>query len=271
LLMSEEMGYTLEQISKEIGKTVGYIYNRLRAAKAPADVQALVQDKPDSLRAVANLIKVKDPAERAEIIGRLLDGRMTTDDLPSYIKALAAERSSRTGLPDASLSAPTIPLAPLAPLPPLELEKGTAGTTSGERLRIEDNSLVRHSDADTRDRIEHTSLPAGSSAEAQPPSEVVVERGTVLVDGIHVPVERKQHTNSRNGGDANLTNAEERAVRARLRARHSRISRALGLVLSINDGLGDHESLSEEERLELATIAVVAEQICLRFGIRKDG
>src|SRR6476620_1413289 len=50
LLMSDEMGFTLEQISREVGKKPGYVYNRVRAARAPADIQALIEAKPDSLR-----------------------------------------------------------------------------------------------------------------------------------------------------------------------------------------------------------------------------
>src|SRR5687768_15976328 len=57
LLMAEEMGYTHEQIAREIGRKRGYVENRIRVGRAPSDMQALVAAKPDSLRAVANLIK----------------------------------------------------------------------------------------------------------------------------------------------------------------------------------------------------------------------
>jgi ParB/RepB/Spo0J family partition protein len=85
LLMSDEMGYTHEQIAREVGRKRGYIENRIRVARAPKDVQELIQAKPDSIRAVATLIKVKDPAERAEIIKLMLAGNLTVEDLPGYI------------------------------------------------------------------------------------------------------------------------------------------------------------------------------------------
>jgi ParB/RepB/Spo0J family partition protein len=91
LLMSDEMGYTQEQIAREIGRERGYVVNRLRVARAPRDIQALVQAKPDSLRMVANLIKVKDEAGRAEIIAHILAGNLTVEDLPGYIQSKAAQ------------------------------------------------------------------------------------------------------------------------------------------------------------------------------------
>ena len=87
LLMAGELGYTHEQIAREIGKNRGYVENRIRVARAPADIQALVLAKPDSLRAVATLVKVRDPARRAEIIRQMQQGSLTADDLPGYIGA----------------------------------------------------------------------------------------------------------------------------------------------------------------------------------------
>ena len=81
LHMAEEMGFTHELIAKAIGKNRGYVENRLRVARAPADIQELVQDKPDSLRAVATLIKVEDPTQRNVLITGLRTGKLTTDDV----------------------------------------------------------------------------------------------------------------------------------------------------------------------------------------------
>ncbi len=85
LLMSEEMDYTHEQIAREIGKNRGYVENRLRVARAPEDIQDLVAQKPDSLRAVSNLIKVSDPDRRKEAIELLKAGELTADDLTAYL------------------------------------------------------------------------------------------------------------------------------------------------------------------------------------------
>jgi ParB family chromosome partitioning protein len=105
LMMAEEMGFTHEQIAREVGKKRGYVENRIRVARAPGDVQALVQAKPDSIRAVANLIKVKDPQDRAEIIQQILEGRLTVEDLPGYIEAQAERRARPADGMSATLTA----------------------------------------------------------------------------------------------------------------------------------------------------------------------
>ena len=101
LLMSEEMGFTHEQIAKEVGKKRGYVENRIRVARAPRDVQALVQAKPDSIRAVANLIKVKNEGDRADVIEHLLAGTLTVEDLPGYIESKAAINQAEKVLDEA--------------------------------------------------------------------------------------------------------------------------------------------------------------------------
>lgn len=84
-------GYTQEDVAGQIGKDRGYVVNRLRVVRAPADVQQLVLEKPDSLRAVSTLVKVDNAATRAAMIEALKQGRVTTDDLPGYQSALEQE------------------------------------------------------------------------------------------------------------------------------------------------------------------------------------
>ncbi|MEO8289172.1 MAG: ParB/RepB/Spo0J family partition protein [Chloroflexota bacterium] len=105
LLMSDEMGYTHEQIAREVGRKRGYIENRIRVARAPGDVQKLIQAKPDSIRAVATLIKVKDSGERAEIIELMLAGTLTVEDLPGYIAAKSAHKGQQSAASGSALAA----------------------------------------------------------------------------------------------------------------------------------------------------------------------
>ena len=106
LLMDEELGYTHEQIAREIGKHRGYVENRIRVARAPEDVQALVLAKPDSLRAVSTLIKVSDTAQRAEIIDLMLRGKLTADDLPGYVVHRATEHEEGPAGAEAAVTRP---------------------------------------------------------------------------------------------------------------------------------------------------------------------
>jgi len=96
-------GYTQEDIAGQIGKDRGYVVNRLRVVRAPADVQQLVLEKPDSLRAVSTLVKVENAVTRAAMIEALKQGQVTTDDLPGYQSAL--EQGHRLAQPRSAAEA----------------------------------------------------------------------------------------------------------------------------------------------------------------------
>ena len=236
VLMNEQMKFTLEQIGREVGKKLGYIYNRVRVAKAPPDIQELVEAKPDSLRAVANLIKVEREADRAVIIRQLLAGALTTDDLPVYIQHLDGERDqTEETAPDPGSS------------------DGYAVYT---RAAAEDSTQAQHSDG------------GAAGTEHEPAA-----RSTVLVNGVAVAVERPS---DKTGGETNQAAPKARShakpsadaeERARLRARRSKLSRMLGMLQSFGDSLEEEAVLSREERIDLATIAVLANRLCLRFDI----
>lgn len=115
-LLIEQMGMTQMEIASSIKKDRGYVRNRLRLANAPADIQAFVASKTDSLRAVIYLLDIDDEQERALLIDRLLKRTLTTEDLSTYLEnrkqrqaasppsqgpMLAAEQSGR---PDAMVS-----------------------------------------------------------------------------------------------------------------------------------------------------------------------
>ncbi len=249
LLMNTEMGYKLEQIAREVGKTLGYIYNRVRVAKAPPDVQALVQEKPDSLRAVANLIKVKGEADRAAIIKQLLAGDLTTDDLPVYIERLSADNARRE-----AESAPVTRATPQTP--------ENAGTE--ERQNPGEPALDTH-------HANITVGPASSTEESAAPPQPYYSK--VLVNGVEMVVEKESAAFSQEGGQqaapGRVPGTAGRDELARIRARKSKLSRMLAMLQSFSDQLNDDTDLSQEERLELATVAVLAERLCERFGIPK--
>jgi len=104
-LMISELGLTQVEVANAVKKDRGYVRNRLRLATAPADIQAFVQMKADSMRAVIYLLDIDDPAERAPVIEQLLKKTLTTEDLPAYIEQL----KQRPLIPTPSqLSAPVL-------------------------------------------------------------------------------------------------------------------------------------------------------------------
>jgi ParB family chromosome partitioning protein len=127
-LMIEQLGYTQEQIAQEIGKDRGYVVNRLRAARAPDDVRALVAAKPDTLRAVAYLVKIVDPIRRAELISQLQTGMLTGDDLPNFLVG------TRAG-PHPAVPAPAAPPEEAPPPPATVPDSGVSPRVANSRLR----------------------------------------------------------------------------------------------------------------------------------------
>nr|MDQ2806064.1 ParB/RepB/Spo0J family partition protein [Chloroflexota bacterium] len=97
-LMLTKLEYTYEQVAGAVGKGKGYVQNRVRLARAPADVQAFITRKPDSLRAVATLVTIDAPPVRAQVIQQLLAGRLTTDDIPGYLDSLRSGGPAPAGL-----------------------------------------------------------------------------------------------------------------------------------------------------------------------------
>src|SRR6476646_2314392 len=90
-------GYSERRLAQRIGKTRGYIAHRLRILRAPAEVQALVRERPDTLRYVAPLLAVPDPAIRRRLVDEVRAGTLISSDIGERAAALAAlpvERSS---------------------------------------------------------------------------------------------------------------------------------------------------------------------------------
>ncbi|MDQ2805351.1 MAG: ParB/RepB/Spo0J family partition protein [Chloroflexota bacterium] len=108
LLMQAQFALTQEEVAARVGKTRGYVADRLRLAHAPADVQAFLEEKPDSIRAAASLVQIADPVLRAELMEGLRTGRLTTNDLPQARRTL-------TGPAAETLADPPPAAAPDAP------------------------------------------------------------------------------------------------------------------------------------------------------------
>ncbi|HLZ61606.1 MAG TPA: ParB/RepB/Spo0J family partition protein [Ktedonosporobacter sp.] len=85
-VMMDELGLTQAEIAVEIKKARNYVRNRLRLVQAPADIQALVASKSNGLSVVTHLLDIEDEQERAAVMERLRQKRMTTEDLVAYME-----------------------------------------------------------------------------------------------------------------------------------------------------------------------------------------
>jgi len=89
-LMSER-GYTVRSLGERLGKTRGYITNRLAVLNYPTVVQEMVAQRPDTLVSAQEVARIPDSATQRELARRVV-----TENLP-----YAADLSLRKDKTDA--------------------------------------------------------------------------------------------------------------------------------------------------------------------------
>jgi ParB family chromosome partitioning protein len=110
--MTGELGYSIRKLAEKIGKDKGYVENRLRLTSAPQDVRDLVASRSDTISHAYELMKVDDPARRAELAAQVARGELSLARLKAAIRGEADPESSL------SSSAPTQqPAAAMSPNP----------------------------------------------------------------------------------------------------------------------------------------------------------
>lgn len=81
----DERSYSIRRLAERIGKDKGYIEDRLALLRAPEDVQQLVAERPDTLRAAREIAKLPE-AERAPLIAGVAQGTLTTSDVRKAVR-----------------------------------------------------------------------------------------------------------------------------------------------------------------------------------------
>jgi ParB family chromosome partitioning protein len=84
--MTTELGYSIRKLADKLGKDKGYIENRLRLVAAPADVRALVAERSDTISHAYELMKIDDPARRAELAAQIARGELSLARLKSVVR-----------------------------------------------------------------------------------------------------------------------------------------------------------------------------------------
>ena len=77
-------GYSQVQMAKRLGKSAGYVQNRLDLLRAPEDVQDMVAARPDTLGAARTLARIKDDTERRQLVAQVTDGSLTGEQASAY-------------------------------------------------------------------------------------------------------------------------------------------------------------------------------------------
>lgn len=83
----DQRGYSIRRLAERIGKDKSYLEGRLALLRAPADVQTLVAQRPNTLDAARQLSKLALD-ERQPIISALLEGTMTSRDVRAFVQSV---------------------------------------------------------------------------------------------------------------------------------------------------------------------------------------
>lgn len=89
-------GYSIRRLAERIGKDKSYIEDRLALLRTPTDVQEMVAQRPDSLRAAREIAKLDAPADRRPLIAGVLAGDINTADVREMVRETAAAPAQRT-------------------------------------------------------------------------------------------------------------------------------------------------------------------------------
>ncbi|HEY1015715.1 MAG TPA: ParB/RepB/Spo0J family partition protein [Herpetosiphonaceae bacterium] len=94
----EMRGYTIASLADRLGKSKGYINNRLALLRMPDDVQQLVAQQPHTLRAALDIRRVDDAGERAAMIAELQAGNLSGNQVRDQVRQAAPSARSAASL-----------------------------------------------------------------------------------------------------------------------------------------------------------------------------
>src|SRR3712207_751666 len=89
--MVDQRGYSQRELAERLGKSHGYVQHRLDLLRAPEDVQQLVAQRPDSLKAARNIARLPDPAQRQPLIAGVSEGTLTSQEVADRVRALTED------------------------------------------------------------------------------------------------------------------------------------------------------------------------------------
>ena len=86
--MQRELGYSYAQIGERLGKSKGYVQNRLRLLQLDEDLLQLVIERPDTLTHVYELAKVTDREARQALIRAVREDALSLKETRARIQAI---------------------------------------------------------------------------------------------------------------------------------------------------------------------------------------
>jgi len=89
--MIEQRGYSERSLAERLGKDRGYIQNRLALLRAPADVQELVAQRPDTISAARAIAQLSTPEARRPLLEGVASGSLTHRDVLAIVQKVNVE------------------------------------------------------------------------------------------------------------------------------------------------------------------------------------
>ena len=93
----DRRGYTHSQLAERIGKDRSYVEDRLALLRAPEDVQTLVAERPDTLRAAREIAKVATVEERRPLIAGVAAGNLSQHAVRTLVREAIEQPLADTG------------------------------------------------------------------------------------------------------------------------------------------------------------------------------
>lgn len=87
--MCDDWGYSIRGLAERLGKDKSYIESRLALLRAPDDVQEMVQQRPDTIRAAREIARLDDAAQRQPLIEGVLAGDLSKEEVREQVRTAA--------------------------------------------------------------------------------------------------------------------------------------------------------------------------------------
>lgn len=136
-VMRDELGYSYRKIAERVGRSKGYVENRLKLLTLDDDLQQLVYERPDTLMHVVELAKVSDPAARAALLNAVREG-LSYPETQARVRMLLAPVDQAGTAEKVSLRKDT----------PGRQSSGDDSYAVADELSLRKDTLVRQSDLD---------------------------------------------------------------------------------------------------------------------------
>lgn len=82
----DQFGYSIRDMAERLGKSRGYIDNRLALLRVPEDVQQMVVARPDTLASVPLVAQLATAEARQPLIAGLTSGALTAADVRTIVR-----------------------------------------------------------------------------------------------------------------------------------------------------------------------------------------